>query len=69
MKPSKGGEWEVNRTKSFDSDRRSSGYDSGRELVSPDDQPKNHRDKIGKMSQQAFQTTDFRAIAGQQPKV
>ena len=59
----------MNRTKSFDSDRRSSGYDSGRDLISPDDVPQNHKDKIGKMSQQAFQTTDFRTIAGQESKV
>ena len=35
----------------------------------PDEEPQNHKDKIGKMSQQAFQTTDFRAIAGQESKV
>ena len=59
----------MNRTKSFESDGRSSGYDSGRDLISPDEEPQNHKDKIGKMSQQAFQTTDFRAIAGQESKV
>ena len=68
-KTTKGGDWQVNRSKSIDSDRRSSGYDSGRELVSPDDEPSSHRDKIAKMSIEAFHTTDIRAIAGQQPKV
>ena len=64
-KASKGGDWQVKRSKSIDSDRKSSGYDSGRD----DDDPPSHRDKIAKMSKEAFHTTDFRAIAGQQPKV
>ena len=67
-----GGVWQVNRTKSIDSDGGSSGYStdkgSKKGLVSPDNQPPSHRDKIGAMSKQAFKTTDFRNIAGQ-PKV
>ena len=53
----------------MDSDGGSSGYNSGKGLISPDEQPRSHRDKIAAMSKQAFQTTDFRTIAGQSPKV
>ena len=53
----------------MDSDGGSSGYNSGRGLVSPDGKHPSHRDKIGAMSKKAFDTTDFRNIAGKQPKV
>ena len=55
--------------KPHESDGGSSGYNSGRGLASPDNQPKSHKDKIAAMSKEAFQTTDFRTIAGQSPKV
>ena len=64
-----GGDWQVNQTKRVDSDGGSSGYNSGKGLISPDEQPRSHKDKIAAMSKQAFQTTDFRTIAGQSPKV
>ena len=60
----------MNRSKSIESDEGSSGYISERgskgALMSPDNHPTTHKDKIGAMSKLAFKTTDFRNIAGQQ---
>ena len=69
MEQRKGEDWQVNQSKRGDSDGGSSGYNSGKGLISPDEQPRSHRDKIAAMSKHAFQTTDFRTIAGQSPKV